>query len=37
LRDAAANAQSILALADSLRPLYHPADGPPPRAGEDWP
>ena len=35
LKDAAATAQSILALADSLRPLHHPADGPPPRAGED--
>ena len=35
LKDAAATAQSILALADSLRPLHHPSDGPSPRSGED--
>jgi very-short-patch-repair endonuclease len=36
LKDAAAVAQSIAALADNLRPLHHPADGPPPRSGEDF-
>ena len=35
LKDAAAAAQSIAVLADSLRPLHHPADGPPPRSGEE--
>jgi len=41
LKDAAATAQSIATFAASLRPLHHPADGPPPspptrgQAGED--
>jgi very-short-patch-repair endonuclease len=35
LNDATAVAQSIVALADSLQPLHHPSDGPPPRCGED--
>jgi very-short-patch-repair endonuclease len=35
LKDATAVAQSIATLADSLRPFHHPADGPPPRSGED--
>ncbi|PZQ23206.1 MAG: hypothetical protein DI569_04960 [Sphingopyxis macrogoltabida] len=35
LKDAAAVARSIAAFAASLQPLHHPADGPPPRAGED--
>ncbi|MGV3731266.1 MAG: endonuclease domain-containing protein [Sphingopyxis sp.] len=41
LKDAGAVAQSIAAFADRLRPLHHPADGPPPsppsrgQAGED--
>lgn len=35
LGDAARVAASIIALAASLRPLHHPADGPPPRSGED--
>jgi very-short-patch-repair endonuclease len=34
-KDVTAVAQSIAALAESLRPHHHPADGPPPRAGEE--
>ena len=37
LKDAGTVAQSIASLAGSLRPLHHPAGGPPPRAGEDRP
>ena len=34
LADAEGTAAAIVALAES--PLHRPADGPPPRAGEDW-
>lgn len=35
LKDAGEVAVSIVALADSLRPLHHSLNGPPPRSGED--
>ena len=37
LKDAKEVAQSIAVLAESQRPLHHPAEGLPPRAGEERP
>ncbi|NCN83836.1 MAG: hypothetical protein GW808_10395 [Sphingomonadales bacterium] len=35
-REAADGGGSALGAAPEGSPLHHPADGPPPRAGEDW-
>ena len=36
LKDAVSAAASVVALAGDLRPLHRPADGSPPRSGEDF-